>query len=77
MFFGALVQRSLKMQLVALSFAIGAMGLASHVSAITYPTPNLLTNDGFETNLLTRFDRFSSRGVLALPVAAYLFHVLT
>jgi hypothetical protein len=53
MFFGALVQRSLKMQLVALSFAIGAMGLASHVSAITYPTPNLLTNDGFETNLLT------------------------
>jgi hypothetical protein len=52
--FGATLSRhSSKFHLAGVAIALGAMSIASHVNAATYPTPNLLTNDGFETNLLT------------------------
>jgi hypothetical protein len=52
--FGATLSRhSSKIHLAGIAIAVGAMSIASQVNAAIYPTANLLTNPGFETNLLT------------------------
>jgi hypothetical protein len=52
MFCASVTPRSFKKHLAGLTVAIGAIGLAAQVAA-AYPTGNLLTNPGYETNSLT------------------------
>ena len=41
--------------LAGLGFAVGIVSAGGQAGAAVYPTPNLLTNQGFETNALTPF----------------------
>jgi hypothetical protein len=52
MFGATIAQRLSKSHVAGIAIAIGAMTIASQANAATYPTPNLLTNDGFEVNSL-------------------------